>query len=249
MTSPSLALIVPCYNEAARLDPPAFLGFVSSHPAVRVLFVDDGSRDATFGILDRLRESAPDSITVMRLASHQGKGEAVRLGVLEGMRQHVALVGFWDADLSTPLDALDDFLALARVRPEMEVILGSRVKLMGRDIRRQAWRHYLGRVFATAVSLTLDLPVYDTQCGAKVFRVSDAVASIFATPFRSRWIFDVELLARYLALPIDDGGPPRRSRIYELAVPVWHHKRGSKIRPLDYLWSIGDLIRIWRGRG
>ena len=120
---------------------------------------------------------------------------------------------------------------------------------MGRDIQRLAWRHSLGRAFATAASLTLNLPVYDTQCGAKMFRVSGALAAVFATPFRSRWIFDVELLARYLALPIDDGGPPRRSRIYELAVPVWHHKRGSKIRPLDYLWSIADLVRIWRGRG
>jgi glycosyltransferase involved in cell wall biosynthesis len=248
MMRQGLALIVPCYNEAARLIPQAFLDFAASHPSVWLLFVDDGSTDATFQILDRLRSSAPGSIDLMRLPSHQGKAEAVREGILEGLRREVELVGFWDVDLSTPLRALDDFLALAAKRPEMDLILGSRVMLMGRDIRRKVWRHYVGRVFATAVSRTLDLPVYDTQCGAKVFRVNEAIAAVFATPFRSRWIFDVELLARYLALPAQPGEPPRRSRIYELAVPVWHHAPGSKLRWFDFLRAVVDLIGIRRTR-
>ena len=248
MHHPDLALTVPCYNEAARLDERAFLDFARPRPSVSLLFVDDGSTDETFQILERLRQSAPDSITVLGLPSHAGKGEAVRVGILEGIRRRAELVGFWDADLSTPLTAVDDFLALVGKRPEIDVILGSRVMLMGRDIRRLAWRHYLGRVFATVVSLTLDLPVYDTQCGAKVFRVNDRLATVFARPFRSRWIFDVELLARYLRLPDEAGAPPRRSRIYELAVPVWHHKRGSKLRVADYFRAIVDLARIWRDR-
>jgi glycosyltransferase involved in cell wall biosynthesis len=249
MTRPSLALIVPCYNEAARLIPQAFLDFAASHPSVWLLFVDDGSTDATFQILERVRLSAPESIDVMRLPSHQGKAEAVRAGIVRGMRRGAALVGFWDADLSTPLRAVDDFLALVAKRPEVEIILGSRVMLMGRDIRRKAWRHYVGRVFATAVSVALDLPVYDTQCGAKVFRATEAIAAVFATPFRSRWIFDVELLARYLALPVQPGEPPRRSRIYELAVPVWHHTPGSKLRWFDFLRAAVDLIGLRLTRG
>ena len=243
-----LTLVVPCYNEAARLDLPAYLDFVSARPFVSLLFVDDGSTDSTFEALDRLQKSAPDSIGVMRLSSRQGKAEAVRLGVLEGIRRQTDLVGFWDADLSTPLDAVDDFLTLARKRPEMDVILGSRVNLMGRDIRRKAWRHYLGRMFATCVSLALDLPVYDTQCGAKVFRVNEEIAAVFATPFQSRWIFDVEVLARYLGPSGGADFPPRRSRIYELAVPVWHDTPGSKLRFSDFVRSLFDLARIWRDR-
>jgi hypothetical protein len=154
------------------------------------------------------------------------------------------LVGFWDADLSTPLEAVDDFLALAARRPEIDIILGSRVMLMGRDIRREAWRHYLGRVFATGVSLSLGLPVYDTQCGAKVLRANEATAALFAAPFHSPWIFDVELLARYLALPAAPGEPARRDRIYELAVPVWHHVPGSKLRTADFLRAAFELIYI-----
>ncbi len=245
---PDLILIVPCYNEAARLQPQAFLDFAVSHPSVSLLFVDDGSADATFEIVQRLRGAVPDSIDVVRLSSHQGKAEAVRVGIVEAMRRGVEFVGFWDADLSTPLRTVDDFLALAAKRPEVDVILGSRVMLMGRDIRRQVWRHYLGRVFATAVSLTLDLPVYDTQCGAKMFRVNEAMAAVFAARFRSRWIFDVELLARYLALPVLPGEPSRRSRIYELTVPVWHHASGSRLRATDFVRAAFDLLGIWRVR-
>jgi dolichyl-phosphate beta-glucosyltransferase len=248
MDRPGLTLVVPCYNEAARLNLPAYLDFVSSRPFVSLLFVDDGSTDATVEAMDRVQKSAPDSIRVMRLGSHQGKAEAVRLGVLEGIRRQADLVGFWDADLSTPLETVDDFLALARKRPEIDVILGSRVNLMGRDIRRKAWRHYLGRVFATCVSLALDLPVYDTQCGAKVFRVNDAITAVFAKPFRSRWIFDVEVLARYLGPSGGADLPPRRSRIYELAVPAWHDTPGSKLRFSDFVRSMFDLARIWRDR-
>ena len=154
-------------------------------------------------------------------------------------------MGFWDADLATPLDAVEDFLALAAKRQEIDLILGSRVLLMGRDIRRKPLRHYLGRVFATAASLTLGLPVYDTQCGAKVFRANAAIAAVFAGPFRSAWIFDVELiLARYLGLPAE-GGPPRRAHL-RAAVPAWHDVPGSKLRPADFARSLFELAAIGR---
>ena len=242
----TLVLVVPCFDEEARLDGPAFLDFAASHPAVRLLFVDDGSRDRTPAILDGLRAQAPDAVAVIHLPANQGKAAAVRAGILEGLGSKPDLVGFWDADLSTPLGVVDDFLTLARTRPEIDVILGSRVMLMGRDIRREAWRHYIGRVFATGVSLSLDLPVYDTQCGAKVFRANEATAAVFAQPFHSPWIFDVEVLARYLCLPVRPGEPARRDRIYELAVPRWHHVTGSKLRWTDFARAVWELVYIHR---
>ena len=128
---------------------------------------------------------------------------------------------------------------MLRDRPAVEFVLGSRVMLMGRDIRRKATRHYLGRVFATAVSHALDLPVYDTQCGAKILRVNAATATLFDPPFRSAWIFDVELIARYLRLPVAPGEPARRDRLYELVLPAWHDRPGSKLRWHDFAarWS------------
>jgi glycosyltransferase involved in cell wall biosynthesis len=241
---PTLVLVVPCFNEEHRLDPTAFLSFAAARRSVRLLFVDDGSTDRTPAIVDGIKAGAPDSVDVVRLPSNQGKAAAVREGILTALRLQPGLVGFWDADLSTPLAAVDDFLALADKRPDVDIVLGSRVMLMGRDIRREGWRHYIGRVFATGVSLSLDLPVYDTQCGAKVFRANDATAAVFAAPFHSPWIFDVEVLARYLALPVAPGEPARPDRIYELAVAVWYHVRGSKLRWTDFVRAVYELVYI-----
>lgn len=248
MMASELVLIVPCYNEAGRLREATFLEFVRQHPSVQVLFVDDGSVDGTAALHGRLAAAAPASISVLRLEANGGKAEAVRRGILDAMDRGPALVGFWDADLSTPLGAVDDFMNVAAKYPGVDLFLGARVQLMGRDIRRKATRHYLGRVFATAASLALSLPVYDTQCGAKVFRVNGATRRLFAAPFRNRWIFDVEILARYLTLPVEDGGPPRRSRIYELTVPAWHDVPGSKLRTSDFVRSMFELVTIWRDR-
>jgi len=248
VTSPALALVVPCYNEAARLDLAAFLRFAAAHPEAQLVMVDDGSDDGTGALLETMRAAAPASVTVVHQPVRRGKAEAVRAGMLAGLSRGPAIVGFFDADLATPLSAVDDFLAVLRTRPAVEFVLGSRVMLMGRDIKRKATRHYLGRVFATAVSHALDLPVYDTQCGAKMLRVTGDTAALFATPFRSPWIFDVELIARYLRLPVSPGEPPRRDRLYELAVPTWHDTPGSKLRWYDFARAVVDLGYIWRER-
>jgi dolichyl-phosphate beta-glucosyltransferase len=248
MTPPDLALVVPCYNEADRLDPERFLQFVTTHPGVQLVMVDDGSVDATGAILERMRAAAPESVTTLRHSPRRGKAEAVRTGIRAGLAQHAALVGFFDADLATPLGAIDDFLAVLDGRPNVEFVLGSRVKLMGRDIQRKATRHYFGRVFATAASLALDLPVYDSQCGAKILRANAATASLFETPFRSAWIFDVELIGRYLRLPVAPGEPARRDRLYELVLSEWRDKPGSKLRWHDFARAAVELGYIWRER-
>ena len=248
MTPPELVLVVPCHNEAARLDPAAFLDFAATHPNVRLLMVDDGSTDATADILERVRAAAPAAVQVITQSRRSGKGEAIRVGMLAALELRPALIGFLDADLATPLSAIDDFLAVFRTRRGVEFVLGSRVMLLGRDVTRTMTRHYLGRVFATAVSHALDLRVYDTQCGAKVLRANEATAALFAEPFRSPWIFDVELIARYLRLPVAPGEPARRERMYELVVPAWHDVPGSKLRWYDFARAMVDLAHVWRER-
>ena len=248
MTPPDLALVVPCYNEAARLDPDAFLDFAAARPGLQLVMVDDGSRDGTWEVLERMRTAAPASVTTIRQPDNRGKAEAVRTGILAGFSRGAALVGFFDADLATPLETVDDFLAVLRDKPDIEFVLGSRVMLMGRDIRRKARRHYFGRVFATAASHALDLPVYDTQCGAKVLRANPATATLFERPFRSRWIFDVELILRYLRLPAAPGEPRRRDRLYELVLPAWHDRPGSKLAWYDFARAMVELGYIWRER-
>jgi glycosyltransferase involved in cell wall biosynthesis len=244
--TPELVLVVPCYNEAARLDPEAFLHCVSTHPGMQLVLVNDGSVDGTAKILDRIRGAAPASVTIVREPINRGKAEAVRAGMLAALSRHPRVIAFFDADLSTPLQAVDDFLAVLRTRPAVELVLGSRVMLMGRDIRRRPSRHYLGRVFATAVSHALDLPVYDTQCGAKMFRVSPELGSVLAEPFRTTWVFDVELLARFVRMRAHGNGPAAHGAIYEMPLMRWADVAGSKLRPRDYVTAVRDLWRIHR---
>jgi glycosyltransferase involved in cell wall biosynthesis len=248
VTDPDLALVVPCYNEAARLDAGAFVHFATSRPGARLVMVDDGSVDGTRDVLERIRAAAPATVTVLTLTANRGKGEAVRAGLAAAAAGNPALVGYFDADLSTPLSAVDDFLAVLGRRPGVEFVLGSRVLTMGRDVKRRAIRHYAGRVFATAASLALDLPVYDTQCGAKMLRLNAATGTLFAMPFRSRWAFDAELIARYLRLPVAPGEPSRRDRLYELVLSAWHDKPGSNVRWYDLARALVDLGYIWRER-
>jgi dolichyl-phosphate beta-glucosyltransferase len=236
----SATVVVPCYNEAARLRPDACLAFLREHAGFTLLFVDDGSTDGTDAVLTEMTRALPGRAERLHLPRNVGKAEAVRAGLLRALEARAPVVGFLDADLATPLSALPLLLEELERAPATEIVLGSRVKLLGRDIERSAARHYLGRCFATCVSLTLDLPVYDTQCGAKLFAASDDLARILRAPFLSRWIFDVELLARWLAVR---GRSP--GAIVEFPLLAWHDVRGSKLRSSDFVRATVELARIF----
>ena len=210
------------------------------------MFVDDGSRDETPEVLRLLQIGLEDRIAIRALAQNAGKSEAVRQGLLYALDTWCPeLIGFWDADLATPLEAVTSFLAVLTARPDIDMVFGARVKLLGRYVERRPMRHYLGRVFATVVSNTLRLAIYDTQCGAKIFRVRTNTRSIFAEPFLSRWVFDVEIIARYLQ---SEGGDPKRLErlIYEYPLEAWVDVAGSKVRPADFFVALMDVLRIRR---
>jgi glycosyltransferase involved in cell wall biosynthesis len=206
--------------------------------------VDDGSSDGTGELLARLREILPGQFELLTMPVNSGKAEAVRRGVLQAL-DLAPYVGYWDADLSTPLEEIPSFCEVLDRHVGVDFVFGARVQLLGRSIRRRAIRHYLGRVFATAASLMLDLAVYDTQCGAKLFRANQRLRRVFEDPFRTSWVFDVELLAR-LRSAQREGEPPLERTVYELPLRVWHDVRGSKIRPLDLFRVPRDLLWIYR---
>jgi prepilin-type N-terminal cleavage/methylation domain-containing protein/prepilin-type processing-associated H-X9-DG protein len=289
--SVTATLVVPCFNEAVRLDLDAFQSFAAQQQDVRFLFVNDGSVDDTLAVLEVLLESNPDQFLVLDLKRNVGKAEAVRQGMLYALGQATnakmtnakmgqapnvvfgartakmgqapnvvfgaspifarpAFVGYWDADLATPLEAIVEFRDVLRLRPEIELLMGARVQLAGRSIQRHGMRHYLGRCFATAASWTLGMNVYDTQCGAKLFRVTDTTAGLFVSPFRSRWIFDVEILARMLTRRGSRDETGRASWLYEYPLRQWRDVAGSKVRPCDFARALPDLWRIgWEYRG
>jgi glycosyltransferase involved in cell wall biosynthesis len=238
-----LTLVVPCYNEEKRLDVAAFRDVPVAGHDIDFLFVNDGSRDGTLHLLESLRHSDPNRFTVLNLERNSGKAEAVRRGFVTAMERRPDYIGFWDADLATPLSELPSFLEILESRPAIEIVMGARVRLLGRQISRRPSRHYFGRVGATLISSSLGLAVYDTQCGAKIFRTSDTLREVFGKPFLSRWIFDVEIIARYLQRL---GRDATAAAIYELPVLRWHDVTGSKVKSHDFLRALHDLWKIRR---
>ncbi len=244
MTSnPTTYLVVPCYNEAARFQSDSYADSLRSDPDLGFVLVNDGSKDSTLSVLRALQESFPDQVSVVDQQPNRGKAEAVRQGILRALDFHPRNVGFWDADLATPLTELPRFLDVLENRLGIQMVFGSRVQLLGRSIQRRPVRHYLGRVFATCVSVMIGLPIYDTQCGAKVLRVNTHLRSLFEEKFSVNWTFDVELIARLVrCIGVDEA----EESIFELPLDVWVDVAGSKVGPLDFFRGLLEVWRIYR---
>jgi glycosyltransferase involved in cell wall biosynthesis len=245
----STTLIIPCYNEERRLDSPAFLRFAAANPGVRLLFVNDGSRDNTLEVLKGIAAERPVQIAVHNCAKNGGKAEAVRQGMLRALEEGADYAGYFDADLATPLEASIEFARVLDRLRGIDVVVGSRLQLLGRSIKRRGKRALLGRVFARAASTTLGISIHDTQCGAKLFRSTPWVAAAFSEPFCTRWIFDVEVLAR-ISQATQAGGPALTECVYEYPLDDWTEVAGSKLKATDFLKAPAELAAIyWRYLG
>jgi len=231
-------LVVPCYNEEKRLDQKAFLSFVGSQIDTDILFVNDGSRDKTLNVLVKLSKLQP-RLKVMSLEKNGGKARAVQQGFLSLKNSDYEYIGYWDADLATPFNALADFFKVFDENEKVVCVIGSRVNRLGAKIRRKFIRHYLGRIFATITGFMLEIPVYDTQCGAKIFKKS--VIAVFEEPFCSKWFFDVELFFRLKLLFQKE----TENLIYEIPLKRWEDVRGGSIKLIDYFKVPFELIKIY----
>jgi dolichyl-phosphate beta-glucosyltransferase len=253
-----LTLVLPAYNEAARIRPaldelftwlstPAAVAGTGLPSRIRVLVVDDGSTDQTAHlVLDRpeaaVPEDAPLRLELLRVP-HGGKGAAVRAGVLHADGD---VIVFADSDMATPPSELPKLIAALAGLPDApgiagspgaDVALGSRIQPDGTDMRasQPGYRRLLGKAFHALASLWVVGPVQDTQCGFKGFR-REAAREIFSRQAVTSIVFDVELI--YLA---------RRLGCRVAIVPIrWADVRGSRMRPrpglaLRVAW---DLLRI-----
>ena len=237
---PEVCVVVPCYNEERRLNGRELLAFLDTHPAAALCLVDDGSSDGTLKTLQTLQSRKPSQILVHHLPTNSGKAEAVRAGVLHAAGRNVwPMIGYFDADLSTPLTEVDRLQAVLQANPRCKLVLGSRVKRLGSHIDRRISRHVLGRIFAACASGILGLSVYDSQCGAKLFH-ADLVPILFAEPFLTRWLFDLEMLAR---LRNHAGGLEMTA---EVPLARWSQVSGSKLKPRDMVVVPIELLRIRR---
>ena len=239
----SVALVIPCYNESQRFDNDAFVSALERFEELSLVLVDDGSTDRTLEMLRVLERSYQHRCSVLSLDQNQGKAEAVRRGLRAALETSVDVVGYCDADLATPIELLIEMATHFEGASELDVVLGSRVRLLGYEIDRNEFRHYVGRVFATFASLALRVPVYDTQCGAKLLRSGEWLRSMLEKPFRCGWAFDIELLSRYLVACERE---QRAARILEHPLRSWSDVPGSKVKLLPALKACVSIVHIAR---
>ena len=239
------SLVIPCHNERHRLPVEDLSAYLSGNQWIHFCFVDDGSTDGTIEVLDRLRHEFGNRTLVIRLEKNRGKAEAVRRGILGSLVAFQSkYVGYLDADLATPLFEIERMIQAAEQIPDAVMFTACRFRRLGARIERKWWRHYLGRIFASAASFAIDLPAYDTQCGAKIFR-SEVAEKIFSEEFISRWAFDAEIFVRVAQIM---NGRKGRDGIVEIPLVEWQDKSGSKLTFRHSATAFLDLCRIFRWR-
>jgi len=231
-----VALIIPCFNEAAR-NSQVYWHEIVSLRNLNFIFVDDGSSDATYDHLLKLRKDNIN-VTILRSQDNKGKAFSIRKGIIYAFDNlpNLKHVGYLDADGAFSVSEVQRIVDMA-IGNSADCIWSSRVLLLGRDLQRKVFRHYLGRIVSTLLSLKYSRLPYDTQAGFKIMRVNDIFRAVWRLEFKSRWFLDLEMLLRWRqAQPV--------LNIWEEPVNYWHEVAGSKITLKEFFRVTIELLRI-----
>ena len=234
-------IIIPCYNEAKRLNVNAFIEFITTHDSYHLCFVNDGSKDDTLSVLETVQKEARTRVSIVDVKKNAGKAAAVRSGARYLFnRQDVDYIGFIDADLSTDFKDFKKLVGTLHNNDNLSLVYGSRGKGDG-QIERNVFRNLFSKIVKFIVFLILGLPIEDTQCGAKVFR-RNIIPVAYNTKFLTRWLFDVEIFIR---LKKHFGKAQIMNRLYEQPLDRWVHVDDSKLGLQDALQIPYKLLSIW----
>ena len=232
-TNPALSIVIPAYNEEVRITPTLnhiVETLTPSSLSYEIVLVDDGSSDQTIVTVEEF-SSSHHPITLVTLASNQGKGSAVRHGIFKAQGDAILI---YDADGSTPIEEV--FSLLPELTEQYPIVIGSRaLPSESTTIKALSYRKLIGRVFNGIASTILSLSIADTQCGFKLF-TRPVARYLFSVQRANRFSFDIEIL--YIA---------RRSHINVKEVPVnWHHVPGSKVNVLtDSIQMFICIFKHW----
>lgn len=240
MNQTEIAIVVPCFNEFERLAVADFETFLKTHIDAHICFVNDASTDKTKLLLDSLKAKYDGQVSILNNDKNKGKAASVRNGILFCYGDNKApVLAYLDADLATSLQECYSYLK--PLNAGKFFVFASRILKIGSVVERKFSRFLFGRIIATFISNLLDLKVYDTQCGCKVFK-AELSEILFKDPFISKWLFDVELFSRLLCYY---GKEKAISSMDEIPVKRWVDQGESKVR-LSYffrLWYDLFLIR------
>ncbi|MBT8252838.1 MAG: response regulator [Bacteroidia bacterium] len=235
-----VGVVIPCYNEEDRLLSETFIDFVNSNSGYHLCFVNDGSTDNTLEVLNKLKLGREDYISVYNCEKNGGKAEAVRQGMLHLHDQKdLDYIGFLDADLSTDFSDFEELVKTIE-QSDFKIVSGSRISRMGADITKESARKIISKTINLMICTILSMDFKDTQCGAKIFR-RDSVKDLFALPFITKWLFDVEIFMR---VKNDLGTEKAKASICERPLNRWIHADGSKLSFKDSLKIGLQIFRI-----
>lgn len=228
-----MIIVIPCYNEFNKIDKNAFINFLKNTPGVSLVFSEDGSTDNTLSVLKEIQDLFKSQVHICISKQNNGKGEAIRKGMLYSLDKGLKFdrIAYLDADLSV---SLEECISISKlVTKDILFAFGSRISKIDNIIIRSQFRHYSGRFVATLISNLLHIPVYDTQCGCKVFDAKLA-KPVFEESFISKWLFDVEIFFRIINLYT-------RNELNKMSVEIplnsWIDAGGSKVK-LSYFFKM-----------
>ncbi len=240
-TTPFISIVIPVYNEAARLPDTLrlVLNYLNCQPySGEVLVVDDGSTDNTVAVIEEI-VSQHQNLTIIRNA-HRGKGFSVRTGMLAAAGKYIL---FSDADLAVPIEEFEKFLSC--LEAGYDIVIGSREGTGARRVGEPFYRHVMGRAFNLLVRVVALDEFQDTQCGFKVFK-RDVARRLFsmallysedAKQLRGSAVtgFDVEILL----LALKQGYKVKEVPIH------WNYGNETKVRPFDDAWrNLTDVVKV-----
>jgi dolichyl-phosphate beta-glucosyltransferase len=233
---PKVSIIIPCFNEERRLQKEPLLQLLHSGVDIALILINDGSTDNTLLLLEEIKKAAPQNVDIISNAENLGKANAVFKGMEHALfKNSSGFIGYLDADLSTNVDEFLDLVETARLK-QADYAFGSRIKMLNHTIYRSTFRHICGRIITTIIDSRYRLSIYDTQCGAKVF-TPDVVKLLTRTPFKTRWLFDVEIFLR-----IREAGLAVKG--LEVPLKKWTHYGNSKITLLSTPRICREIIQL-----
>lgn len=215
-----VAIIIPCYNEAKRLDYKNIEHLIL-HSDLDIYFANDGSKDDTVEVIYSMISNHQERCFLIDFKENSGKANTIYKAINQiNFEDKYDFIGYFDADFSTPSDEIIRLVKELN-HHKCEFLLGSRILLLNSGIKRKYHRHIIGRIIITLINFKFKLGIYDTQCGSKLFSKT-IIPKAFNNPFYTSWLFDVEIFIRLKKKNLLQYG-------IELPVYNWKDVDGSKL--------------------